>query len=93
MRRCQGADAAFANLEDAPLHTPKNLFRNSTLSTANRVVGVVENAARSLSPVYDWVDGGRRANVASKLNANNVTAVISVIAETGSHDQADRAKP
>ncbi len=30
-------------------------------------------------------DGGRRAKVAAKFTAKIVTAVISVIAETGSH--------
>ena len=38
-------------------------------------------------------DGGRRANVANKFTPKIVTAAISVIAETGSHDQAQPAKP
>ena len=38
-------------------------------------------------------DGGRRANVANKFTAKIVTAAISVIAETGSHDHAHPAKP
>ncbi len=38
-------------------------------------------------------DGGRRANVANKFPAKIVTAAISVIAETGSHDQAQPARP
>jgi hypothetical protein len=34
-----------------------------------------------------------RANVSSRLIAKRVTAVISVMADTGNHDQAQTAKP
>jgi hypothetical protein len=36
---------------------------------------------------YNCGEGGRRANVANIFAAKIVTAVISVTAETGSHDQ------
>lgn len=38
-------------------------------------------------------DGGRRPNVANIFVANIVTAVISMTAEIGSHDHAERTKP
>lgn len=38
-------------------------------------------------------DGGRLAKLSGKLIANRVTAAISVIADTGNHDQAQAAKP
>jgi hypothetical protein len=44
MRLCRGADAAFENLEDAPLHTPDNLFQEFYSQRSSCVVGVVEAA-------------------------------------------------
>ena len=46
-----------------------------------------------LTICYTCAEGGRRTKVTSRLAANSVTAVISVIAETGSHAQAERSQP
>lgn len=44
------------------------------------------------SPAGTIEDGGLLTNVANRFSAKMLTAVISMIAETGSHDHADRRK-
>src|SRR5579864_5485526 len=81
--------ALLMTLIPTPPKTAKELINTNAKAIHSFLYVICEHLSWNSHP-YPGSTGRRLANVTSKFTAKTVTAVISITADTGSHDQAAR---